>query len=248
MSHRTLAFGLLAFSLLAIVIVLSKDACAGTTGCSDDLSGTVPTTPGYDLKPSDPCLRCRELNAFPHDFLSDAWNYVQTGHGSFVYKYYYETLSGHSAQTRFNVRTCSTLGQCADTLILTTFDTLGISVQGLPLQKRTGVQSWKLITYLPDGRQHTRTYYPEVVDESAPFPVPAPGPDDGYEPGTDCLTNSGVPRTGPRPTSYGGTITTTPVDPYAGGFAGGVTTLTCYRIVTRDGTGKIIGDVIRCVS
>ena len=242
--------GILALLLWVVIMISADAACAGTKTCPNDLTNAPPTTKGYDLKPTNPCLRCRELNAFPNDFNNAAWNYVKHGVGEFVFMYYYETLDGHTAQTRFAVRSCSMLGQCATTLILTTFDVIGTTIFGVPVQDRVGVSSWKLVTNLPDGSQHVRVYYPESVEKVEPFPIPSPpGADDGYEPGTDCLTNTGALRVTSVPTggtSAGGSVTVTPVSGYDGGGYGTIYQ-DCYRIITRDGSGSIIGNTVQCV-
>lgn len=177
------------YSVLALVLVFSSTELYAQ-GCERDYTGTVPTEQGRGLPDSTWCFDCRDLSAFPEDFSNQAWNYVQHGGAAFTFGYYHEAIeNGFSSSSTMPVRGCNTMGQCASTFVTVNFDTGGFELFGIPIQFRTGVHNYELVTARTNGANYEVTHFRQVVDQEG-LPVPADTRDDGYEDG-DCLDNEG---------------------------------------------------------
>ena len=83
--------------------------------------------------------------------------------------------------------------------------------------------------------------------------MPSSFEEDGYDPDSDCLLNNGAERVTVAPTvgttgNTGGGSTTVSQVGTVGYYGSGsvIHVRECWRIVTRDGDGKVIGDSIQC--
>lgn len=178
------------YILSALILCLVHTSALGQA-CTADTSNTEPTETGRGLPASADCFDCRDLSQFPRDFRNSAWNYVQYGDAAFTFANYHNTLTnGFSDSSTMVVRTCNDFGQCANTHITVNFDTTGLgTIAGVPVQIRTAVNNYSLVTSTSDGPNRVAVIYPGSAGDTLKK-VPAGSKDDGRGTG-DCMNNEG---------------------------------------------------------
>ena len=177
-------------------------ALAGTAHavevCPIDLTGTFPSSPGFNLPNPNICWTCRELVDFSIDFNNETWNCIRKGVCFTAYDKYFGNLkASNTATTTFRLRNINQLGQAANTSIITVFrlehyTDNSVAYCPTPSIRRVAIERWHVYTMLYNGDSFERTF---VAGQTPSYlPVPATPADDGYDPTKDCLYNDGTRR------------------------------------------------------